>query len=391
MYVEREIAGSFDSAAKINSVVVIVGPRQGGKTTFLQEHPKSGGVYLTFDDPDVKELFDLDIKRFENQYMKTDRITILDEIQYGKDPGRKLKYLADKGKKLWVTSSSQTALGKDVISWLVGRAAIIKLYPFSIKEFMDSKGQQEITGNVLARDIDEHLRYGGYPKVVMESDIENKKLLLRNLYETMVLKDVARMFNIDDIDAIEKLSRYLSHMTGKLLVYENVCRDLGMSFQSVKKYISAMEKSYLINLVPPFYKNRLKEITKQHKIYFVDTGMRNATANEFGVDPEENGGVFENYVVSELVKAGYAPNYWQSKSKAEVDVIVRKGNEAIPIEVKLSAGSEIERSMRSFIGTYRPKRGFIVFKNGEKGERRIDACTINFVNVKDLLSKLGGA
>ncbi len=390
MYVERGITKDFDSAARSNSMIVVVGPRQAGKTTFLKEQSKkSGASYLFFDDPDVRELFDLDIKKFENQYMPAGSMTILDEVQYGKDAGKKLKYLVDSGRKLWVTSSSEIILNKEVLSWLVGRTAIIRLYPFSLAEFMAAKGLKEATDRVIARIIDEHISYGGYPKVVMENDTQGKELLLKNLSETMLLKDMAKTFQIEDINALERFVAYLSHYVGAIVQYNSLCKNLGMSFQSVKKYLSAMEKSYLIVLIQPFYSNRLKEITKQPKLYFLDTGLRNAIANEFKAPVETRGSLFENYVLSELMKAGKRVRYWRSKADAEVDFVIQDGERLVPIEVKAKMPrNTIERSMHSFIESYSPKIGFIVFYEGRKGTVKSGKCNVVFTDVKGLIEAL---
>lgn len=232
MYIERRITKYFVRMSKLNNIVAVVGPRQAGKTTFLKEQARTANArYVFFDDPDVKELFDLDVKKFENQYLSDKGITILDEIQYGKDPGRKLKYFADKGEKLWLTSSSQIILSSSILGWLVGRVSIIRLYQFSLEEFLISRGQKEVTEKILSRMIEEHMIYGGYPKVVLTRDNSDKELLLRDLYETMVLKDIAMTFKIDDIGALERLSVYLSHCISNLLSYNNICNELGISFQ----------------------------------------------------------------------------------------------------------------------------------------------------------------
>ena len=149
-----------------------------------------------------------------------------------------------------------------------------------------------------------------------------------------------------------------------------------------------MEKSYLIIRIKPFYKNRIKEITKQPKLYFVDTGIRNAVAREFYISEEIKGKMFENYVLSELIKAGEIVKFWQTKDKAEVDFIIQKGQDIIPIEVKYTANrNNVERSMHSFILQYGPKKGFVVFNEGNDSVVKIGNCSLKFVNVADLLSQ----
>lgn len=388
MYVEREIKEIFKKVVGVYNVVAIVGARQAGKTTFLKESVKPvHSSYVFFDDPDARMLFEEDIKKFERQYIEGYEVTVLDEVQYCRETGIKLKYLADTGKKIWITASSEIILGMEILSYLVGRVSIIKLYPFSLQEFLNSKGQIEVTQSILERNIWEHIIYGGYPKVVMTEDPEIKKIILKDLYDTIILKDVAMTFSIEDIRTLEVFAKYLSLNIGGLISYENVSRNVKLSFQTLKKYLDAMEKSYVIIRVPPFYTNKNKEITKQPKIYFVDTGLRNAVARTFSA--EINGNLFENYILLELIKMGFAPKYWRTKSKAEVDFVVEKENMIIPIEVKVNAEpGRIERSLRSFIDTYKPKTALVVAYKGEKGEMKVNGCNVIFtdaLNMRDLL------
>ncbi len=381
MYTEREIREMFRKVEKIYPIVALVGARQSGKTTFLKEQIKSlNASYLLFDDPDIRDLFEEDIKKFEKQNIEGHDVAVLDEVQYCKDAGKKLKYLADKNRKIWVTSSSEIILSKEVLSYLVGRVSVTKLYPFSVQEFLNMKGQKELTAKILERNVWEHLTYGSYPKVISVEDIELKKTILRDLYETMILKDIAKTFSIEDLKSLEDFSRYLSLNIGGLFSYEKVSKDINLSFHTIKKYLDAMEKSYLIARVSPFYTNKIKEIIKQPKVYFIDTGMRNVIAKRFDSEPE--GKLFENYVLSELIKIGFSPRYWRTKSKAEVDFIIERDSEIIPIEAKIKAEKgKVERSLRSFIETYKPKMAFVVSYNEIEGETKINDCKIIFTNI----------
>ena len=176
MFVERSIGERFERVAKAYNVIALVGARQAGKTTFLREQAKqSNSSYVLFDDPDARSLFEEDIKKFEKQYIEGFNVTILDEVQYCKAAGTKLKYLADTGKKAWITASSETILSKDILSFLVGRVSILKLYPFSLTEFLAARKQKSLTPDILKRMAWEHMAFGGYPKVVLTQDIETKK------------------------------------------------------------------------------------------------------------------------------------------------------------------------------------------------------------------------
>ncbi|MFB6089373.1 MAG: ATP-binding protein [Candidatus Aenigmatarchaeota archaeon] len=386
MYVKRDIEEYFDKVSSIYDIIAIVGARQAGKTTLLRKKlGENNGKYISLDDPDARELFNEDIKKFEKQYVDGEGITGIDEVQYGSDAGMKLKYLADKGNKLWVTSSSEIILGKDVLSYLVGRVSIIKLFPFSLKEFQRASGIKSLTKKIKERIVWEHINYGGYPKVILTDDSEMKKVILRDLIETMILKDVSRTFSIDDIDSLEKLVRYLAINTGALVSYEGITSSLGISFQTLRKYLKAMEKSYIITVVSPFYTNKSKELIKKPKIYFVDTGLRNAIVKRSF--KEFQGTIFENYVLTELMKSGFSLKYWRTKGKTEVDFIIEMDDSIVPIEVKTSA-NKIGKNLKSFIKTYKPERAFIVSYKGKGGQMEFEGCKISFVDIFELLGEL---
>lgn len=379
MLVNRAIQIAFERVLKAYNIVALVGARQAGKTTFLKQQIKQANAsYVLFDDPDARTLFEADVKKFEKQFMEGYDVSILDEVQYCKDAGSKLKYLADSGRKIWITASSEIILGKEILSFLVGRVSILRLYPFSFEEFLEAKNQKESTQAILERNLWEHIIYGGYPKVVLTDDTETKKIILKDIYDTMILKDIAQTFSIEDIQSLERFTKFLAINIGSLVSYDIISSHLSLSFQTVKKYFDAMEKSYLIIRVQPFYSNQAKELTKQPRIYFVDTGLRNAVIKNFNQEP--NGELFENYVLCELVKNGFFPKYWRTKTKAEVDFVVEHDNEIIPIEVKLKADPrKIKRSLRSFIELYNPKKALVVSYKPVNAQKKLENCTVYFV------------
>ena len=388
MYVHRDLEEHFLKISEHYDITALVGPRQSGKTTMLKNLMKGmDASYVLFDDPDARAIFEEDVKKFRTQYMEGHELTVMDEIQYCKDAGGKLKYLADTGSKIWMTSSSEVLLGKEVLAYLVGRVAILRLYPFSINEFLRAKNQKVLNPQILRRHVWEHMSYGGFPGVVLADTIEMKKALLANLQETMLIKDVSRTFSIENMAALERLTRYLAFNTGAIISYSKLSDDLKISFQTLKKYLDALVKSYLVVSVPPFFSNRSREISKQPKMYFLDTGLRNAAVGRYPPAPE--GRLFENYVLSELVKMGFEPRYWRTKSKAEVDFVVETEGKIVPVEVKINANtSRIERGLRSFIEKYEPERAFVVSYKGDKGIVDMNGTEIVFTDILGLWDML---
>ncbi|MBI2647665.1 DUF4143 domain-containing protein, partial [Candidatus Woesearchaeota archaeon] len=167
--------------------------------------------------------------------------------------------------------------------------------------------------------------------------------------------------------------------------YDSAAKVLGISFPTLKKYLDALEKSHLVALIPPYCKNKNKEISKQPKVYFVDTGMRNAVAGSFA--SVVDGKLFENYMLSELLKAGFYPKYWRTKAGAEVDFVIEVGEKIIPIECKVHADSA-KRSLNSFINAYNPSHAFVVNYEGLSWEKRIDGCIVTGCGVWKLISSL---
>ncbi|MFT4250789.1 MAG: ATP-binding protein [Candidatus Woesearchaeota archaeon] len=386
VYVKRELLEPFSKRTEMYRIVAVVGPRQAGKTTFLKQQASIlSAKYVFFDDPDARNLFEEDIKRFAVQYM-SDSLTVLDEVQYCVDAGSKLKYLADAGYTFWITSSSETLLAKEVLSYLVGRVSILRLYPFSLTEYLRSVGQKEYTEVVLRRNIFFHCVYGGYPKIVLEPDIDKKKILLSDLKETMILKDVAQTFSIQDVASLERFVRFLAYNATNMISYTDVCSDTGLSYPTVKKYEDALEKSYVISPVSPYFTNKQKEISKQPKIYFYDTGLRNSIAGEFV--SELTGDLFENYVFCELIKNNFSVKYWRSKTKQEVDFVLETSSGLVGIEVKLQFKKKHLSSLRSFIRMHNPSRCFVVTYKGSSDSFIVDGCEVLVCNIQELFSQL---
>ncbi len=387
MYIERDIKQQFVKSADNYGIVALVGARQTGKTTFLKHHMEEHRAeYVLFDDLVARSLFNDEFKQFELEYINGRDLTVLDEVQYTDDAGTKLKYLVDSGNKLWVTSSSELLLGRDVLSYLVGRVKVLRLHTFNFPEFLRAKGHKVLPAAARSALISEHVVYGGYPRVVLSEDPEFKRDYLKDLLETLLLKDVARTFGLRNLVDLEKLVRYLALSPGDLLNKEKASSNLEINRHTLTHYLDAMEKSYIIHRVGPFFTNKRKEMVKQERIYFLDTGLRNAVVNEFRA--QIDGHVFENYVLVELLKMGYRPKYWRTRAKAEVDFIIDE-EEIIPIEVKSHMDPRrVEKGLRSFIESYEPERAYVVGLRGTSGEREVKRCKVVYTDLPGLWEHL---
>ena len=402
-YVKREIENDVKKWLKSREIIAIRGPRQCGKTTLLMrisEILKNNGVdekqihYINFEDSLTKLKFEEDPKEFIEFYLASEKrhYFLMDEVQYVKDIGKKLKVIFDSfsNTKLIITGSSSfelTSLG----SYLVGRVIFFDMYPFSFLEFLRSKGKKyenlyekikldigkkkvvlkkTVFLDELNKFLQEYLTFGSFPRIVLEKSKEKKKTLLKNLFITYVEKDIIGLYGVKYRDKVVKLLKILAKISGNVVNYETLSSYSNLKYHEVREIIPLLEDSFIIFVVKPFFRNLLNEIRKNPKIYFVDYGIRNYLLENFsGLEFDV---LYENFVHNEL-KRDYEVNYWRTTTKAEVDFIIKKGGELIPVEVKIKP--KITRAFRSFIQHYHPTMGLIP-NLSSLDKVKIDGCDV---------------
>ena len=414
----RDILADLTKWLDRREAYAIKGPRQSGKTTLLkilQEKLKGKkAVFLNFEDPDVVEAFETSLKEYIKSFIVTDDkyYFLMDEYHYVKNPGKKLKLLYDtfEKAKFIVTGSSSLELSGAMAKFLVGRVFFFELLPFNLHEFLTAKnprlanvykeknnqvkkfllnGTIASTGEDIFQKeftplLNEYLTFGGYPAVIKTQDFETKRAILKNIYDTYVSKDVIEFLKISDAFKYRCIVKALAALTGKLLNYNELSSTCQSYYKEVKRTISILSETYIIQLIQPFHKNPITELKKNPKIYFLDLGLRNYIINNF--NPLEKrtdaGALIENFVLLCLKNAfpDKTINFWRTTAKAEVDFILRLDDELIPIEAKYQTlrKPKISRSLRSFIKTYKPKRALVVTKNFCSHEK-VENSTIMFV------------
>lgn len=398
---EQDVLSWLDSP----QIIAIRGPRQCGKTTFLQRVTDvllKRGVskqeihFVSFEDYFEVEKFTANPRAYISFY-KSDsskkHFFLFDEVQYIKNAGKLLKLIYDEMKdiKIIITGSSTLDLN-DVSSFLVGRVLLFELYPFSFLEFLRAKDQkmygyyaklrinlktpsirkeQLIFLNELNTYLKEYVTYGGYPAVVLENDFERKKVLLKNLFITYVEKDVVKMYGERYRKRVSDLVKHLASINSGIINYQDISTLTALYDKEVKEILSLLVDTYIISLIKPFHKNLATELKKNPKIYFVDTGLRNFITGRFEFSDDEYGNLLENYVLGRL--RDNKVNYWRTTAKAEVDFIYA---ERTPIEVKITP--KITRSFRSFLETYQPPIAFLATMN-DCDKVKVDATSVHII------------
>ncbi|NOZ81850.1 MAG: ATP-binding protein [Candidatus Micrarchaeota archaeon] len=400
-YYPRKVEQKLEKWLKRREVIVIKGPRQAGKTTLLLHlKERLGGNYITLEDPDFLEEFDKRPKQFAKRFSGN---LFLDEVQYSEHAGKRIKFIYDTFPeiKLFVSGSGSFDVKVPVAKYLVGRAILFELYPLVFQEFVlwkakdlykiyiENKKEVEnfISGKKASPEtafenefrllLEEYLIYGGFPAIVKEDDPEIKVELLKALQQTYLEKDVFFFFDIRHLGKFRDVLKFLSFNTCKLLEPFTLSSSISIDIRTLRNYLSVLENTYIISLIRPFFRNVSTELRKRRKICFVDTGLRNAVLSNFASlsSRTDKGQLLENYVFIQLRDYGEI-RYWRTKGKAEVDFVLIKDGEIIPVEVK--SFGKIKRGFLSFLKTYKPKRA-IVFSEKDFGIKKIEKTKVLFV------------
>ncbi|MCX6736807.1 MAG: ATP-binding protein [Candidatus Parcubacteria bacterium] len=364
MYIKRYLEDLILKYLDKPEIIAIVGPRQCGKTTLLKEIAEkvSGDVFISFEDQSILSLFNNNLDDFINIYVKGKKYIFIDEFQYAKDGGKKLKYIFDHFPiKIFISGSSSIDLTVKVLKYLVGRIFIFNLYPLNFLEILSYKDKNyydylkekqgifwknfetEISPEAhqkLMNFYEEYLIYGGYPRVVISSSIEEKKEVLKNIYNTYFLREVKDILGLIDDYKLSNLIKGLALQIGNLVSYNELSDLSGYDYLSLKKYLGFIQKTFVADLIKPYFNNKRLEIVKTPKVYFYDTGLRNAVINDFRPLDERTdaGALLENGVFQQLTKTEYTYNFWHSKQKAEIDFVINLGqNKKLALEVKNKA------------------------------------------------------
>lgn len=336
MYYTREVADRIKKIQTGFPVISVTGPRQSGKTTFLQ-HNFPDYRYFNLENPQTRALIASDFQQF---FQTNPRNVIIDEVQRLPELLSYLQTHVDRQKEMgaFVISGSQNLLLSEQISQsLAGRAGYQTILPFST---------QELKAHKLAdKDRYTQILKGFYPALYTRS--VEPGLYYNQYIATYVERDVRLIRNIQDLSQFQKFVALLAGRVGQIVNVSALAGDAGISPHTAEDWLSVLEASYIIFRLPPFHKNFGKRLVKSPKIFFFDTGLLCALLNISSISELTNhfaiGGIFENFVIAEFVKEisvkGLSAKlyfYRDSRGK-EVDLLIDGGAELIPVEIKSSA------------------------------------------------------
>jgi predicted AAA+ superfamily ATPase len=347
---------------KYKQVLIVLGSRQVGKTTIVKKIFPQADYFLVDNEPIKKILESYDIETYKTLLNKNSREVIIDEIHLLDNPGRAVKIIYDQLEniKLIITGSSSFHIKNKTGESLAGRKIDYNIYPLTFSEYLNQKGiTKDLNFNILEKIIDDQkynandqfykfdiknilnnvLIYGQYPHLI---ENPNDEKYLRNFVDSLIFKDILELNLIEDKKLAKDLLKLLAFQIGNLINYSELANSLKADQRTIKRYIEIFEQSFVLFRLYPYSKNKRDEISKAAKIFFYDTGVRNALIGDFSAleARTDRGALFENFIISELTKQdSYADKnckfyYWRTKQGSEIDVVLEKNNELIGVELK---------------------------------------------------------
>jgi uncharacterized protein len=334
---KRQIEHEIKKAAASYPIIALTGPRQSGKTTLVKDIFKKGYKYVNLEEIDNRSYAKSDPRAFLAEYQDG---VIIDEAQLVPELFSYIQVISDEKNtpgQFILTGSQNFLLLEQINQSLAGRVAIFHLLPFSIKELKQEKH------NISS--VNETLFKGFYPRIFFQKNLDPSNWYA-NYIKTYVEKDIRMIKNIHDLGTFQTFLKMCAARAGQLIDYTSIGNDCGITHNTAKQWINILEASFIVYKLNPYYKNFNKRLIKSSKLYFYDTGL---LCYLLGIKSCEQlqshylrGGIFESFVISEIIKNQYNQNqdkdvyFFRDSNNHEIDCIFEKDDNLIPIEIKSS-------------------------------------------------------
>lgn len=365
-------------------VLGIMGPRQSGKTTLVRQ-AFSHFPYKTLEDLDIREFAKSDPRAFLDNYPDG---LIIDEAQHVPELFSYIQTAVDKKNKpgLYILTGSQNFLLHEKISQsLAGRIALTTLLPLSLSEIQHHKNYTNEWRTTLF--------HGFYPRA-FEYNIQPEDWF-PNYLATYVEKDLRQIKNISDLSLFQKFLKLCAGRTGQLLNLSSLAQDCGISHVTARQWLSILEASYIVFLMPPHHQNFNKRLIKSPKLYFYDTGLVCSLLDIREKNQLEThylrGALFENLIILEMIKHAYNEGkrpkltFWRDKVGHEIDCLMEERGQLIPIEIK--SGQTINAHFFENLNYWKKLTeqtpGYLIYA-GEENQKRSEYTVLSWKNLHQL-------
>ena len=345
--------------------IVLIGARQVGKTTLLNQlaqESEQSVLMLNCDEPEVRILLENTNISQLKLLIGNNKLIIIDEAQKVKNISLTLKLFVDNFKDLQViaTGSSAFELHNRLNEPLTGRKLEYQLYPISSGEIIETYGLLE-----EKRTLENRLIYGSYPDILMHP--EQARKYLTELTQSYLYKDIFSIGDIRKPELIEKLAQALAFQIGSEVSTNELANMLQTDNKTIDKYIDLLEKSYVVFRLGGLNRNLRNELKKSKKIYFYDTGVRNAVIQQFAPVQLRNdmGALWENFFIAERKKRNQYDEkfcnsyFWRTNQQQEIDLIEETDGQMTAFEMKWNT-SKKAHFPKSFLDAYPVKETIVV-------------------------------
>jgi predicted AAA+ superfamily ATPase len=352
-----------------NKVMLLFGPRRVGKTVLLRQIiDRFDGEYLLLNGEDVDSLMLLEPKSISNYKRLLNGIDLLaiDEAQNIPEIGQKLKLIVDEVSNIRVIASGSSSfdLQNKAGEPLVGRSTQFHLFPFSQAELSQNENRLETKQN-----FEDRLIFGCYPEVININDIDKKKDYLRDIVNAYLLKDILNIDGLKNSKKMIDLLRLIAFQIGNEVSFDELAKQLGISRNTVEKYLDLLSKVFVIYRLGSFSRNLRKEISKAGKWYFYDNGIRNALIGNYNPISQRTdiGQLWESYLISERIKlSNYKSDnklfyFWRTYDGQEIDLIEELDGKISAFEFKW--GDKTPKAPRAFSDNYLDSEYSVINKN----------------------------
>ena len=347
MYIPQRQLENLKKLISPNKVVVVYGPRRCGKTTlithYLEKAVDERYLFVSGEDITVREYLGSQSVAKLKDFVGKNSLLVIDEAQKVKEIGLNLKLIVDhiRDIKIIATGSSSFDLARDIGEPLTGRKYTLKLFPLAQLELMQIEQRAETEANLEAR-----LIFGSYPEVILTRDNGLRERYLKEIVSSYLFKDILEMEGVRHPDKIVRLLQLLAFQIGGEVSFNELGGQLGISKNTVERYLELLEKVFVIFKLSGFSRNLRKEITKNARYYFYDTGIRNALINNFNPLKmrDDIGMLWENYIIVERLKKqeylGISANnyFWRTYDQKEIDLVEERGGNLYGYEIKWKTG-----------------------------------------------------
>ncbi len=340
-------------------VLIIYGARQVGKTTLVEDFLRKTHLKYRIDNGDslkIAEIFSSRDKETILDYAEGYELVVIDEAQKIPGIGLGLKILVDNRKDLrvLVTGSSSFELLQNVGDSLTGRKRVYRLYPFSQGELLSVYNKSE-----LRADLEKFLIFGSYPEVVTTQTKREKISAVEEIADSYLLRDVLALNKIRKPAKLIKMLRLLAHQIGSEVSMSEIGTNVGLDKQTVEEYVDILEKAFVLKYIGGFSGNLRKEVTRNGKVYFCDTGVRNAIINNY--NPLDNrsdaGKLWENFLMMERIKRNEYKRvhtnqyFWRTYDRKEIDLVEERDGKLYGYEFKWNT-RKLPKAPRQWLETY---------------------------------------